>query len=166
MSLDKGIEHGKEHRKQYYRAKAVSKNCRNHGTCDWCLENRQYRSNRINEGMNQLMKDYRDGKYEQINIYVIMVCEKLEEHNNLPDVGASRVVGFYTDRSDAEFAVKNNSCDIWEMCYDYAIIEEVEEGLYSLSTERSYYKYDTEDGHYHPIPEPDFMKHLSGFTIG
>ena len=31
MSLDKAIEHGKEHRKPYRGAKAVDKTCRNHG---------------------------------------------------------------------------------------------------------------------------------------
>ena len=42
MSLNKAIEHGKEWRKPYCRengtyAKAVSKACRNHGRCMWCL---------------------------------------------------------------------------------------------------------------------------------
>lgn len=40
MSLDKAIEHKKEHRKQYKGAKAVDRTCRNHGGCNWCRENR------------------------------------------------------------------------------------------------------------------------------
>ncbi|MBO5969275.1 MAG: hypothetical protein J6S14_12345 [Clostridia bacterium] len=40
MSLDKAIEHGKEHRKPYRGSKAIDKTCRNHGGCDWCKENR------------------------------------------------------------------------------------------------------------------------------
>lgn len=43
MSLDKSIEHGKEHRKPYYGAKRFDKACRNHGDCSWCLENRMHR---------------------------------------------------------------------------------------------------------------------------
>ena len=31
MSLDKAIEHGKEHRKEYRGSKAIDKTCRNHG---------------------------------------------------------------------------------------------------------------------------------------
>lgn len=42
MSLDKAIEHKKEHRKKYYGAKAVSKHCRNHGGCPYCENNRLY----------------------------------------------------------------------------------------------------------------------------
>lgn len=40
MSLDKAIESGKEHRKMYRGSKAIAHSCRNHGGCDWCLENR------------------------------------------------------------------------------------------------------------------------------
>ena len=43
MSLDKAIEYQKEKRKQYHGNKAVSKSCRNHGTCDWCKNNRLYK---------------------------------------------------------------------------------------------------------------------------
>ena len=35
MSLDKGIEHGKEHR--------IDPTCRNHGGCQWCEENRKHK---------------------------------------------------------------------------------------------------------------------------
>lgn len=43
MSLDKSIEHGKEHRKQYRGAKAVDKTCRNHGSCPYCSAGRKHR---------------------------------------------------------------------------------------------------------------------------
>ena len=43
MSMDKAITHGKEHRRPYRGAKAVAKTCRNHGSCEWCRENRLYR---------------------------------------------------------------------------------------------------------------------------
>lgn len=43
MSLDKAIEHGKEHRKQYYGSKAIDATCRNHGGCQWCEENRKHK---------------------------------------------------------------------------------------------------------------------------
>lgn len=43
MSLDKGIEHGKEHRKPYRGSKVFDHGCRNHGSCEWCRGNRQYK---------------------------------------------------------------------------------------------------------------------------
>ena len=47
MSLNKAIEHGKEHRETYRGAKAVSKQCRNHGTCPHCRNNRLHKSNKL-----------------------------------------------------------------------------------------------------------------------
>ena len=49
MSLDKAIEHKKEKRKQFRKAKAVDKQCRNHGNCKWCKENRLHSSKKRNE---------------------------------------------------------------------------------------------------------------------
>ena len=40
MSLDKAIQYGKEHRKQYYGAKAIDKTCRCNGTCEYCKASR------------------------------------------------------------------------------------------------------------------------------
>lgn len=42
MSMNKAIEHGKEHRRPYHGAKAVDSMCRNHGGCNWCRRNRMY----------------------------------------------------------------------------------------------------------------------------
>lgn len=53
MTLDKAIEHGKEHRKQYRGSKAVDKTCRNHGSDDWEKDNRLYRTNKLNEKAKQ-----------------------------------------------------------------------------------------------------------------
>lgn len=52
MSLQKGIKHGKEHRKEYHGAKAVDVTCRNHGGCDWCKNNRLFSSQKRIEKMN------------------------------------------------------------------------------------------------------------------
>lgn len=43
MSLDKSIDHGKEHRKPYRGAKSIDRTCRNHGSCGWCRENRRHK---------------------------------------------------------------------------------------------------------------------------
>jgi hypothetical protein len=43
MSLDKAIEHGHEHRKPYTKAKKFDRTCRNHGSCNWCRDDRTYK---------------------------------------------------------------------------------------------------------------------------
>lgn len=44
MSLNKAIEHNKEHRKIYRGAKAVDPACRNHGSDPWDKSNRTYKN--------------------------------------------------------------------------------------------------------------------------
>lgn len=44
MALDKAIESGKEHRKQYRGCQAFDPACRCHGGCLWCLGARMYRT--------------------------------------------------------------------------------------------------------------------------
>lgn len=43
MSLDKAIQYGKEHRKQYRGSKRFDKSCRNHGGCDYCRDGRLHK---------------------------------------------------------------------------------------------------------------------------
>lgn len=62
MTLDKAIEHNKEHRKQYRGSKAFDRTCRNHGGCDWCLGNRLYRANKLEEKTNQDLKNIKSIK--------------------------------------------------------------------------------------------------------
>lgn len=57
MSLDKAIKSGKEHRKQYKGAKAIDKTCRNHGGCEWCAGNRQYRNKKVFLNAKELEKE-------------------------------------------------------------------------------------------------------------
>lgn len=58
MSLDKAIEHGKEHRKSYGGAKSIDPTCRNHGSCDWCKGNRTHKNDKRKLATEQRMNDY------------------------------------------------------------------------------------------------------------
>lgn len=58
MSLDKAIEHGKEHRKKYSGSKAIDKTCRNHGGCDWCKGNRVHSSKVQEEIADAKLEEY------------------------------------------------------------------------------------------------------------
>lgn len=58
MSMDKAIKSGQEHRKPYTGSKAVACSCRNHGTCQWCLDNRLYKYKKIKEKMLDMEREY------------------------------------------------------------------------------------------------------------
>lgn len=57
MALNKAIEHGKEKRKPFKGAKMVCCSCRNHGTCEWCRQNRMYKTIRDLARTRQEMKE-------------------------------------------------------------------------------------------------------------
>ena len=78
----------------------------------------------------------------------------------------SRAVGFYGSFHEAEIAITNNYGDIRECLYDYAVLEEITEGLYPYPLNRKVYKFNEKTGKYHPIPEPKYLKHIYGMTIG
>ena len=65
MALDKAIRYGKEHRKRYYGAKAISRSCRNHGTCSYCLSNRIYQAKKENTRIYHQLMEYWDNKGEE-----------------------------------------------------------------------------------------------------
>lgn len=58
MSLNKAIEHGKEKRKKYRGSKAIDCTCRNHGSCEWCRGNREYKNLKRKESANEQKKEY------------------------------------------------------------------------------------------------------------
>ena len=108
-------------------------------------------------------------------IYLITTLQKLEEvvsrtgkRTGIPDFGDVRTVGYYFTYDDARDAVVNNSCDIHETMYNYALIEKVAPGLYNgaVSESRSFFKYDREKDMYDPIEEPAFLYHAYGIGIG
>ena len=58
MTLDKAIEHGHEHRKSYYGAKAVDPSCRNHGDDDWALRDRIHQRVKEESAFNTKIKEW------------------------------------------------------------------------------------------------------------
>lgn len=64
MSLDKAVQHGKEYRKPYTGGKAIDRTCRNHGSCDYCRENRLHAS-KVQQGIaDAKLKEYEKGMVE------------------------------------------------------------------------------------------------------
>lgn len=57
--MDKAIRSGKEHRKEYRRAKAKSMSCRNHGSCTHCLNNKLHKYKIKELSTNQQLKDFK-----------------------------------------------------------------------------------------------------------
>lgn len=62
MSLDKGIDSGKEHRKKYYDSRRFDSTCRNHGSCDHCKHNRLHKFKKGQIDSDEELEEYKKGK--------------------------------------------------------------------------------------------------------
>jgi len=58
MSMERAIEHGKEHRRRYYDSRRFDWSCKNHGSCPWCWGNRAYQRRREDEAAMSEIEDY------------------------------------------------------------------------------------------------------------
>ena len=105
---------------------------------------------------------------ESQKYYFITVMEKLETSKyGFPENGMTRCWGFYKDKETAFKCLHENWTDLWETCYDYAVIEEYEEGISNCNPFfRQFFKYNREENSYVEIEEPESYKHFNGFAFG
>lgn len=66
-------------------------------------------------------------------------------------VASTRCFGYFSKLEDAEFALENNVCDMWETIYHYMVVEKIEEGIHSISEEIDWYKYNENEDKFERI---------------
>lgn len=101
-------------------------------------------------------------------MWFITVFEQVELNDKgWVDFGYQRTWGFYSERERAVQALHENWTDMWETCYDYAVIEKYDEGIshYNFKS-RQWFKFDEEHKGYFEIEEPDGVKHVGSFALG
>lgn len=76
----------------------------------------------------------------------------------------TRCVGYFKTFEEAENIILNNVGDINETIYDYAVIENIPEGLYQYDQNASWYKWN--NGRYEKTNKLDVYNHLVGWAIG
>lgn len=81
-------------------------------------------------------------------------------------VGACRCWGYYLNKDDAIRALNTNATDMWEFCYDYAVLECYEEGVPAECVGALFFKYDKEKDGYFEIEKPWQFEGLSNFGLG
>ena len=60
MSLEKGIEYGKERRRNYQGSKRFDRSCRNHGSCSYCRAGREHNGKKRQLSAVEKMNDYKN----------------------------------------------------------------------------------------------------------
>lgn len=94
-------------------------------------------------------------------MYFITTFEKLPKEITWDSFcelfGDIRTVGYYDSLDSATHVVTTNKYDLFETCYWYCIIEEVEEGIYPDCPSKRLYKYNIDNDTYEEFALPDFM---------
>jgi hypothetical protein len=97
-------------------------------------------------------------------IYTITTVEWPEENDEV--VAHTRCVGWTSNFFDAERVIIKNIGDIWEYNYNYAVIEELAEGLYPHPIQEWWFKWDNKIKGYKRVMKPDKLKMFTNFSIG
>ena len=77
-----------------------------------------------------------------------------------------RVVGFFSDVSKAKNCLIEQSENLFELYYEYAAIEVIEEGLYPNVLFYEWFIYDSKLKKYIPCEEPEDFKNFRNLSIG
>lgn len=100
-------------------------------------------------------------------MWFVTVIEKMKGHyNDFAYTGETRCWGFFSDKEKAVQSLHENWFDMRENVYDYAVIEEYEEGLFNYTGKRQWFQWDEERQGYFEIEEPNGVKHVVCFAIG
>ena len=100
-------------------------------------------------------------------MWFITVMEKCEpDEQFLANLGDKRTWGYFKDHDTAVQALHENWTDMWEFCYDYAVLEKADEGICPNCGERQWFKFDREHNGYFEIEEPECVKHICNFALG
>ena len=100
-------------------------------------------------------------------MWFITVMEKIEPSEQfLALFGDQRTWGYYKDYEVALLVLHENRTNMWETCYDYAVLEKFDEGICPDCQERHWFKYDCERDGYFEIEEPECVKRIVNFGIG
>ena len=93
-------------------------------------------------------------------IYAVVGLRKHPQEEDL----SPRVFGYYVDEKQAESAIINNKCDLWEAgYYPFVACEVFTPGLHGSSWETKFFEYNMENGLFE---EMDLKLDITNFAMG
>lgn len=115
----------------------------------------------------KVMRSVEEGSFSPNSIFVVTVASlKHFLRTLLYDDIEQRHIGWYTTLEKARENVLNNTLDINEGgSYEYAVIEEIREGMYGDSMQVFYFKFNNESGKYEEVDKPDAPNCSLGYNF-
>ena len=88
---------------------------------------------------------------------------RIDKEGKLSD---SRCWGYYSKYEWCVEDLHTNNTDMAECYYNYAVIEEIPEGISMYPKNRQFFQYDIFGEGFFEILEPEWAKHFCNFAIG
>ena len=80
--------------------------------------------------------------------------------------GAQRTFGFRYTLEDAIEALHSNMCDMRELLYDYAVVEEFEPEIHPIALSETWFKWDDEKKGFFEIEKPEVTYGICNHALG
>ena len=77
-----------------------------------------------------------------------------------------RTPGIFLDLKNAQTAIIENACGIQDCSYNYAVIEEIQEGIYPFPIKEYWFKWSRKERKYKPCNKPAALRNIICFGIG
>ena len=113
---------------------------------------------------NTFIYEYDSPVFKRGNSKTIFTVCAME--NLSPKHGQLRTFGWYSDMDGALEAVKNNDGEIHECRYDYAVIEEVKEGIFAITVREFWFKWNNKKSSFISIRKPKGTMNTINWGIG
>ena len=102
-----------------------------------------------------------------MKIFAITLLQDAKPDNKFGAIfGDVHSVGWFSTMQAAEQELQRNSEWYWQHMYQYAVIEEYDEGTFKPVTNRKIFVYLPDSKIYQPIGEPAGMQHITNFAFG
>lgn len=104
-------------------------------------------------------------------MYFITCFQKdgTEKWNGKPDFGDMRTFGYLESFEEAEKALNENWCDMFECLYRYAVVERINPGkvknIICESKDRKWFQYDVEKDGFFQLEEPIINENVPNFAF-
>lgn len=101
-------------------------------------------------------------------MYFITCMEKCERMPKLGwfDGGSKRCFGYKETLEEAEEALNENMCDMYEYCYVYAVVEKLGPYIHPNVEEEYWFKWDDDRGGFFRIDKPEAAYRVCNHALG
>ena len=91
-------------------------------------------------------------------------CEN-DARGNL-DIGDMRTFGYFDNLETSKQALNENWCDMHEGLYEFAVIENIGQGIHPHAKEIAWFRWDDEKQGFFEIEKPECTRNYSNYALG